>query len=574
MSEFTQLGERYDIGQVIGRGGMAEVYEGTDRRLNRRVAIKVLRPDLARDPLFQERFRREAQSAAGLNHPNIVAIYDTGEDVLDDGVSRVTIPYIVMEFVDGNTLRQMLQQGPRILPERSLEIVAGILAALDYAHRHGIVHRDIKPANVMINTHGDAKVMDFGIARAMSDAATSVTTTSAVMGTAQYLSPEQARGELVDARSDIYSTGCLLYEALTGRTPFTGESPVSIAYQHVNETPVPPSQIDPSISATLDSIVLHALAKQPDSRYQTAAEMRADVERAMAGMPIVAAANAPTTILPVYQNQSPLEEIVPLTQEKPVKKNTLKWLAAGVATMAAAGLIFFAGQTLFGSGITKVTVPNLTSQTVAEASISLHNVQLVLGTQTPQYDDNAPKGTIISQDPTAEELLQTGQKVNIVISNGKEQISVPDVVDLISADDAKSALEKVRLVLGKVTYRDSDKPAGSVISQTPSAGQLIDSGSTVAITVSSGKVQVPNVVSESKSQANTDLVNAGFKVQWIYTVDDTVPAGTVLAQTPQGGSMSVKGTTVTVQVSQLSDVTPSATPTVSLSPTPSLSATP
>jgi len=574
VSEFTQLGERYDIGQVIGRGGMAEVYEGTDRRLNRRVAIKVLRPDLARDPLFQERFRREAQSAAGLNHPNIVAIYDTGEDVLDDGVSRVTIPYIVMEFVDGNTLRQMMQQGPRILPERSLEIVAGILAALDYAHRHGIVHRDIKPANVMINTHGDAKVMDFGIARAMSDAATSVTTTSAVMGTAQYLSPEQARGELVDARSDIYSTGCLLYEALTGRTPFTGESPVSIAYQHVNETPVPPSQVDPSISATLDSIVLHALAKQPDSRYQTAAEMRADVERAMAGMPIMATANAATTILPVYQNPAPVEEIIPLTQEKPVKKNTLKWLAAGVATMAAAGLIFFAGQTLFGSGISKVTVPNLTSQTVSEASISLQNVPLELGTQTPQYDDNAPKGTIISQDPTAEELLQIGQKVNIIVSNGKEQISVPDLVDLISPDDAKSALEKVRLVLGKVTYRDSDKPAGSVISQTPSAGQLIDSGSTVAIVVSSGKVQVPDVVGESKSQANTDLVNAGFKVQWIYSVDDTVLANTVLAQTPQGGSMSMKGTTVTVQVSKLSDVVPSASPTVSVTPTPSITATP
>jgi len=574
VSEFTQLGERYDIGQVIGRGGMAEVYEGTDRRLNRRVAIKVLRPDLARDPLFQERFRREAQSAAGLNHPNIVAIYDTGEDILDDGVSRVTIPYIVMEFVDGNTLRQMLQQGPRILPERSLEIVAGILAALDYAHRHGIVHRDIKPANVMINTHGDAKVMDFGIARAMSDAATSVTTTSAVMGTAQYLSPEQARGDLVDARSDIYSTGCLLYEALTGRTPFTGESPVSIAYQHVNEAPVPPSQIDPSISATLDSIVLHALAKQPDSRYQTAAEMRADVERAMAGMPIVAATNTPTTILPVYQNQSPAEEIIPLSQEKPVKKNTLKWLAAAVATMAAAGLIFFAGQTLFGSGISKVTVPNLTSQTVSEASISLQNVQLVLGTQTPQYDDNAPKGTIISQDPVAEELLQTGQKVNVVVSNGKEQISVPDLVDLISPDDAKAALEKVRLVLGKVTYRDSDKPAGSVISQTPSAGQLIDSGSTVAIVVSSGKVQVPDVVGESKSQANTDLVNAGFKVQWIYSVDDTVLAGTVLAQTPQGGSMSMKGTTVTVQVSQLSDASSSATPTVSATPTSTNTVTP
>ena len=223
MSTFTHLGDRYDVGQVIGRGGMAEVYEGTDRRLNRRVAIKVLRPDLARDPMFQERFRREAQSAAGLNHPNIVAIYDTGEDLISDGVNQVSIPYIVMEYVDGVTLRQMLNNGPRILPERALEVIAGVLAALDYAHRHGIVHRDIKPANIMINSHGDAKVMDFGIARAMSDAATSVTATSAVMGTAQYLSPEQARGESVDARSDIYSTGCVLYELLTSGPPFNGE---------------------------------------------------------------------------------------------------------------------------------------------------------------------------------------------------------------------------------------------------------------------------------------------------------------------------------------------------------------
>ena len=308
MSTFTQLGDRYDVGQVIGRGGMAEVYEGTDRRLNRRVAIKVLRPDLARDPMFQERFRREAQSAAGLNHPNIVAIYDTGEDLIGEGANQVSVPYIVMEFVDGVTLRHMLNNGPRILPERALEVIAGVLAALDYAHRHGIVHRDIKPANIMINTNGDSKVMDFGIARAMSDAATSVTATSAVMGTAQYLSPEQARGELVDARSDIYSSGCVLYELLTGVTPFYGDSPVAIAYQHVNEPPKPPSSLDNSIPSSLDSITLGALAKAPSSRYQTAAEMRSDVDRSIAGMPIVSRQShlteaivnsAPTTAIPV-----------------------------------------------------------------------------------------------------------------------------------------------------------------------------------------------------------------------------------------------------------------------------------
>ena len=232
------LGDRYEIGEVIGRGGMAEVHEGRDLRLGRRVAVKILRPDLARDPTFQARFRREAQSAAALNHPNIVAVYDTGEDTLtsSDGTS-VVVPFIVMEFVDGMTLRQLLASGRRLLPERALEITAGVLAALDYAHRHGIVHRDIKPANVMLTRTGDVKVMDFGIARAMNDTGNTMTATSAVMGTAQYLSPEQARGEVVDARSDLYSAGVLLYELLTGRPPFTGDSPVAFAYLHVCEMP-------------------------------------------------------------------------------------------------------------------------------------------------------------------------------------------------------------------------------------------------------------------------------------------------------------------------------------------------
>jgi len=570
VTEFTQLGDRYDIGQVVGRGGMAEVYEGTDRRLNRRVAIKVLRPDLARDPMFQERFRREAQSAAGLNHPNIVAIYDTGEDVLNDGVSQVTIPYIVMEYVDGTTLRQTLQRGPRIMPERSLEICAGILAALDYAHRHGIVHRDIKPANVMLNAHGDAKVMDFGIARAMSDAATSVTTTSAVMGTAQYLSPEQARGELVDARSDIYSTGCLLYELLTGTTPFTGESPVSIAYQHVNELPTPPSQLDPSISATLDAIVLHALAKQADARYQTAAEMRADVERAMAGMPIMATTSGATAVLPVYQD-APVEELVPLHAQEPVKKNTLKWIATGVATMAAAGLLFFAGSTLFGTGINKVTVPNLTTKTVAEATTSLENVQLVLGVETPKNDDNAPKGTIISQDPAAGELLEQGQKVNITVSNGKEQVAIPELVDLESTEAATTALETARLVLGRVTPRDSDKPEGTVIAQSPKAGETVDVGTKINIVVSSGNVPVPDLLGMDQIAATNALSKLGFLVAInpVTIADGTVPAGTVVKQNPIADSMVLKGSKITLTLSKLPDVTPSASPTVSVTPTTS-----
>ena len=424
MSAFTHLGDRYDVGQVIGRGGMAEVYEGTDRRLNRRVAIKVLRPDLARDPMFQERFRREAQSAAGLNHPNIVAIYDTGEDLVGDGSSQVSIPYIVMEYVDGVTLRHMLSNGPRILPERALEVIAGVLAALDYAHRHGIVHRDIKPANIMINSHGDAKVMDFGIARAMSDAATSVTATSAVMGTAQYLSPEQARGESVDARSDIYSTGCVLYELLTSNPPFNGESPVSIAYQHVNETPKLPSSTDPSIPPTLDSITMTALTKSPANRYQTAAEMRIDIERAIAGLPI---SNRP--------NSAPVDDgmnsttVLPLTNSAPVtdaavktKSKRKKWITVAIATVVSALLLLVIGNQLLPKSQTLVTTPNLKSKTVDEAKIALTDIGLKLGTETPQADDNVPKGIVIGQDPAPGELLESGQAVNLIVSAGKDQV--------------------------------------------------------------------------------------------------------------------------------------------------------
>ncbi len=561
---------------MIGRGGMAEVYEGTDRRLNRRVAIKVLRPDLARDPMFQERFRREAQSAAGLNHPNIVAIYDTGEDLIGDGANQVSVPYIVMEFVDGVTLRHMLNNGPRILPERALEVIAGVLAALDYAHRHGIVHRDIKPANIMINTNGDAKVMDFGIARAMSDAATSVTATSAVMGTAQYLSPEQARGELVDARSDIYSSGCVLYELLTGVTPFHGDSPVAIAYQHVNEPPKPPSTLDNSIPSSLDSITLGALAKSPSNRYQTAAEMRSDVERSIAGMPIMSRQNhateaipnnAPTAAIPIVDGLPGAVAVAP----PKTTNNRARWFFTGFATVLAASLIFLLGDNLFNTGPETVAVPNVKSQTVEEATLALTDVGLVVGTQTPRADDNAPKGTIIGQDPAAGELIELGQAVNLIVSAGKDQTSVPDLVDLASSEDARLALTEARLVLGKVTPKDSDKPEGTVIAQDPEANTSVDIGTLVSITVSSGKVPVPNVVGATQTDAKNTLLNAGFLVEVVFEENGAVAENTVISQSPAADAVTLKGTTVTIKVSKLPIVvapTPTPTPTPPPIPTP------
>src|ERR1051325_2014018 len=286
MEEPRRLGGRYELGHVLGGGGMPEVSLAHDTRLGRTVAVKTLRADLARDPSFQARFRREAQSAASLNHPAIVAVYDTGEDYIDG----VSIPYIVMEYVDGSTLRELLPSGRKLLPERAMEMTVGILQALEYSHRAGIVHRDIKPANVMLTRNGQVKVMDFGIARAMGDSGMTMTQTSAVIGTAQYLSPEQAKGEQVDARSDLYSTGCLLYELLTGRPPFIGDSPVAVAYQHVREQAQPPSVFDPEITPEMDAIVLKALVKDRDSPYQSADEMRADIEACLDGQPVAATA--------------------------------------------------------------------------------------------------------------------------------------------------------------------------------------------------------------------------------------------------------------------------------------------
>jgi len=573
--QFTHLGDRYEVGQVIGRGGMAEVHEGTDSRLNRRVAIKILRPDLARDPQFQDKFRREAQAAAGLNHPNVVAVYDTGEHMIDN----MPVPYIVMEYVDGVTLEHALTHGPRIMPERSLEIMAGILAALDYAHRHGIVHRDIKPANIMINAHGDAKVMDFGIARAMADLATSVTVTRGVMGTVKYVSPEQAKGEVADARSDIYAAGCVMYELLTGQPPFTGETFVSIAYQHVNELPKSPSQLDSSISTTLDAIVLHALAKHPSQRYQTAAEMRADVERAMAGLPIalaVAAAEvasvptvaiplADTTAMPRIQEQVP----VPLTTNKPKRA---RWIAFGLlGTLAVAAMIFFAIKLLGGN--TTVQAPTLVGLSVSDATQTLTDAKLKIGTQTPQSDPSAAPGTVLSQKPEAGTTINEGSAIDIVYSAGLAKATVPDLSSAKSQDDANKLLGDAGLKLGIITQKDSptniDVPAaGTVLSQSPAAASTVDAGTAVDVTISSGKVTVPYVVGESKTQANNDLVNAGFNVQVIYEQGPSKPDGLVLAQTPGKGQGAAPGSKITLTVAKLV-ITPTISPTPTLSPSPS-----
>ena len=559
MGESTTLGNRYEIGEVLGRGGMAEVHVGRDVRLGRQVAVKMLRVDLARDPSFQARFRREAQSAAALNHPSIVAVYDTGEDL----VGAAPVPYIVMEYVDGSTLRDLLNSGRRLLPERALEIVAGVLEALDYSHRHGIVHRDIKPANVMLTRSGDIKVMDFGIARAVADSSATMTQTSAVIGTAQYLSPEQARGETVDTRSDLYSTGCLLFELLTGRPPFVGDSPVAVAYQHVREEPQPPSAIDPDVPAAVDAIVLKSLVKNKEERYQSAAEMRADIERALAGRPVEAPAVGPVTqrLAPVAASTEP--SAAPATAEQ--GRRVGRYLLLALAVLVVFLLSALAGQRLLGqrTATEQVRVPAVEGLAERAARNAILAADLLVGRRTEDFSDR-PAGTVVSQSPPANTSVETGTEVALVVSAGQELTTAPTLVGL-SRQEATDALAEAQLELGRVTERDSAEPVGQVLRASVSEGEEVTVGSPVDLVVSTGNVRVPDVVGEDEDDARSELQSAGFDVDAVRQVDAGADAGTVIAQSPRGGQTRRAGTTVEITVAT---APPPPEPTVSEEPTP------
>jgi serine/threonine-protein kinase len=549
---------------------MAEVHLGRDIRLGREVAIKTLRADLARDPAFQARFRREAQSAASLNHPAVVAVYDTGEDETAEGGSA---PYIVMEYVDGRTLRTVLQADGRLLPDRALEITRDILGALDYSHRAGIIHRDIKPGNVMLARTGEVKVMDFGIARALTGATSTMTQTAAVVGTAQYLSPEQARGEHVDGRSDIYSTGCLLYELLTGRPPFIGDSPVAVAYQHVREDPVPPSQHDPDIPPAVDAIVLKAMAKNPANRYQSAAEMRADVDRALAGRPVEATpvlADAPTTYMPAAQT----------TVMRPVEDRTGRRTAAyvllGLAVLGVFLIAAWGAKALFsgdsGSGI---HAPELIGLTVPSAQARLTDEGLSLGDISYAFKGSGSckqdKDLVCDQSPESGISVNRGDSVDIVVSKGVKQVPVPTLVGQ-TQDDAQHLLEDVKLSLGEVREKDSTEPAGTVLSQDPRPGVQVDIKTTVDIVVASGNAPLPDVTGLDVSTATAQLRAAGFTVTTKDKVDPK-HEGQVLSMSPQGGPDAVapRGSTITLTVGAAK---PEPTATPPPTPTPGPTATP
>ena len=537
MSEL--LGGRYELGEVIGRGGMAQVFRATDVRLGRQVAVKVLRPELARDPDFQARFRREAQAAASLDAPTVVAVYDTGSDA--EGV-----PWIVMELVEGRTLRDVLHDEGRLLPQRAMEITADICSALQVAHAAGMVHRDIKPANVMLTSTGEVKVMDFGIARAAAASSATMTQTAAVLGTAAYLSPEQARGEHVDARSDLYSTGCLLYELVTGVPPFVGDSPVAVAYQHVREDPVPPTEFDPSMSADVDAVVLKAMAKNPENRYVDADDMREDLLRAVAGQPVLA-----TPVLVV--SAAAADEVVIQRVERQ-RRTTLAWTLFGALLLAVAlgaGLLVHA---LLGNDSGLLKPPTVVGSSQQDAAAQLQAAGLQVGRVTAGFSP-AAVGTVLTQSPDGHFFVRRGGLVDLLVSQGPERTTVPGVVGA-SQDDATATLGAAELV-ARVTTRDGDVPAGTVLSVLPAAGTQLAARSTVTLVVASGNLLVPDVRGTIVQQAVKTLGASSFVIGIRYVVTTTTP-GQVLAQDPVG-TLARREATVVLDVAQTP--VPTATPT-------------
>ncbi|HEY2725456.1 MAG TPA: Stk1 family PASTA domain-containing Ser/Thr kinase [Pseudonocardiaceae bacterium] len=548
------LSERYELGETLGYGGMSEVHRGRDVRLGRDVAIKVLRADLARDPQFQHRFRREAQNAAALNHPAIVAVYDTGETESEYG----PLPYIVMEFVDGRTLRDIVKTEGPLSEQRALETMADVCAALDFSHRAGIIHRDVKPANVMITNNGAVKVMDFGIARALADGA-GVTQTAAVIGTAQYLSPEQARGEMVDARSDVYAAGCVLYELITGDPPFTGDSPVAVAYQHVREDPTPPSHQNPDVSPGMDAMVLKAMSKNPANRYQSAAEMRSDLVRVLSHQrpqaPMVMTDAERTTMLgaeptDVMHYQRHRQQPTRMDGRGQPQSRRGIWILAAAVVAAVIALLLLLFTDLFDSGPKPVTLPNVVGQPVVTAEQTL-NAAGFRTERNPVVSGPESVDRVIKMTPAGQAL--PGATIRLDVGTGPAQVEVPNLIGL-DRGQAQASLQQVGLALSpdqrqQVVQNDSD--IGHVIAQDPPAGRQVAKGAGVVITVGvpPEKVSVPDVVGTNVGQAQNNISRARL-APVVQQVDSSAPQGQVLSQSPQGGQEVATGTTVTLTVSK------------------------
>ena len=603
------LDGRYEVGELIGRGGMADVYLGRDSRLGRAVAIKVLRPDLARDPLFQSRFRREAQAVAGLNHSAIVSVYDTGDqDPASGSPDDARLPFIVMEYVSGRTLRDLIKSGDISIAE-AVDYTLGVLAALEYSHRSGIVHRDIKPANVMVTHDGHVKVMDFGIARAIADSAATMTQTQAVIGTAQYLSPEQARGETVDARSDLYSAACLLFEMLAGRPPFVGDSPVSVAYQHVREAPPKASRFNPEVTPALDSVLERALAKDRNERYQNAHAFRDALLAARRGTPETydAAATQAVPRPPVSSEPVPVDEPRTRAMARVMEGGPLTSMSADdldedvphlsassdrdrtsersgrrrawtITLFVAIGLLLAAGG-IFAYNLANqpppppatASIPDVENMTQTDAINALLAQGFRAPVTEPQYSDTVESGLAIGTEPEAGSTVELDSDITLFISQGPSAVQIPDTLPGMSEAQARDTLRLLGLQGGDtVTANSATVPEGRVIETKPGIGTSVQTGSTVDLVLSTGKVTVPNLVDTNVDEAKAYLADPAYGLE--VTVEEVensvVEPGTVTGQSAPAGSDVPQGSTITLTVAKAPAPSPSASPSSTASPSP------
>ena len=591
------VNDRYRLGDVIGTGGMSEVYRATDSLLGRDVAIKMLRPEMARDVNFRERFRKEAQNSGRLNHPNIVAVYDTGE-ADEDGMA---IPYIVMELVHGRTLRDLVREDGPLSPREAAQVLIPVAHALQASHDAGIIHRDVKPANIMITNTGQVKVMDFGIARALDDSTSAMTQTSAVIGTAQYLSPEQAQGKPADARSDVYALGCVLYEAVTGHAPFEGETPFAVAYQHVQEEPNAPSEsldpdsLTPTERVNLDAVVLTSMAKDPMDRYQSAQEFGADLERMSSGnvtraaqmhiaddepsahsqpedsTRVAAVHPATTTMDPQPAAAAGVPVAAPgvasadIDERDGARKSRpwMKWIAIILAIALAGLLIGFAFDYWNTSQqrqaeqeqdqeaqANMVTVPDVEDRPRSEVIAELEDLDLLV-TVNEEANPDIARDNAIRINPAPGSQLQRNSTVILTVSSGREITEVPSVVGL-SLEDASRALSDAGLSMSDSVEEEESSAdnTGRVTQQNPPAGSQLSRGSRVTVTVGTGPrmIRVPsNLVGQDIEDVRSTLDAMGFDVQ-VENVDSTETDGQVLSVSDEGNEIPADST-VTVRVS-------------------------
>ena len=561
----TVFSGRYELHRRIGRGGMAEVSLARDLLLDRPVAIKVLFPEFATDPSFVERFRREATAAANLNHPNIVGVYDWG--------SAEGTYFIVMEYVDGRTLSSILRSEGPLHPDRAADLGADVAAALGFAHRNGVVHRDVKPGNVLVDQHGQVKVADFGIARAISATTDeNLTQVGTVMGTATYFSPEQARGEAVDPRSDIYSLGCVLYELVVGRPPFSGDSPVAIAYKQVHESPVPPRQINPAVPAALEAIILKCLAKNPVNRYPSAEDLRADLRRYREGNRILAepvmapprgadpgatgvmaattsmAATRATRAMPAgaYADEDDYDD-------GPRRSSGAFVAVLVVLLLLLAGMLFLLARTLglgdSGGSQTLKAVPDVRGETLVEATDTLKALGFKV-THTTEANDNFEAGKVFATSPEHGQKVAEGSSIALKVSAGAGKVPVPTVIGQ-TQDDAKQALTADGFEVRVESSPDTSKPVDQVVDQNPAPNTTAPKGSTVTIFVSNGPaaVQVRDVTGRTAGDAESLLQGDGFNTSTTSESSDSVPSGRVIRTEPPAGSQRPKGATITIVVS-------------------------